>query len=1156
MKRAALALILILFSHAALGKTGNGLKSESVELKKGDTALGGAFKLGTIKGRGTIILTMSNKKKHIFWIKIIPDKYRTKTKKDGKTTNKRMSLPDAVISFSGLVNYHIRPRMRRYTDSQQQDLAKRWDSLLAASRRLVEFEARQKLDGVDFYLDGRFAGHRQSKAKMMKLTFSVPKEGEIRNLKSFKCYDNNDFLPLEIKYIANPGEMKNAELSLKPGLCDMDGVPFIVGTEADNLDVGVVKQMKGSWALECDEFLSRTAFDGMPETAHFSVPKAYYVKAWALCAVEPTAYKDPVITARLTRYATSGRSEAIADFTMRLPSNGGKAGEGVSVVGEVSYEKDGKRLKLPLYLVEFILPTGDILDLLSMKKDRHASMNRNLAYLDFEFLGKTGGVSAQWDSRRKPDKFSTSAIHVFAATLEKSPVELRLVQEQPGNIFHNDEKPKTRVLLKSIKPCEATLRWRIYNVDGKTLKESREALKFAAAGAELEVEVDLSMPDPGWYGIDVSVNNSKGAELLKHRAAFALLGKDTRKAGYDSPYGTWWFAGAHYGVSDPKIAGPMLFKAGLRKTTFGWGKYSEKDFAPWKITLNQLSRRYMPKLSDDKKKSWGDAEEKIKKMLERFPHCEYADIFHESYSSYVPAELLGCKEVENEATKKKNERMVKIANFACEFYRERFPDIKLIVGNTTSSAALIAALFRHGFDSKFIDYIGMETVGQTCMPEKLWDGGIQGIWLGRETARKFGHDLPVTGCYEFTARTDRNLGGEGQAEYIARDMLLCHAYKFDNINPAIIHDVGNAYFNTLWGAGGLCRRNPLLYPKPAYVAMATLTKVLDRVKCERRVDTGSLTVYALEFKCADGKTVYSLWNARGTAELALKFPKSVDATLVGFYGKERKKSTDWFGFGKTMSVATSTAPVYLITPVKLKSIKITGRKYADPPNSFKIADKMDDIGKWELRKADMSLNRPKARTLPIRVPGDFTFAQVDDPEKGDCLQLKLNKKGKLPDLVSEYAVIKLRKAVPVPRKPTDVGVWVKGDSGWGKIIFEIQGSTGALWRTEGAYHDWPGDLSICHDGWRFISFPIDNSSKKRNISAGRRWNTNSPLPTRTKFADKSKTVVKRGKTITFPIKIVGLYVVVNRKALDLTEMKEAPAVLRFKDIGTFKEEKK
>jgi hypothetical protein len=89
---------------------------------------------------------------------------------------------------------------------------------------------------------------------------------------------------------------------------------------------------------------------------------------------------------------------------------------------------------------------------------------------------------------------------------------------------------------------------------------------------------------------------------------------------------------------------------------------------------------------------------------------------------------------------------------------------------------------------------------------------------------------------------------------------MAHAYNYQHISPGLLYDAGNAYAHTLWGAGGLCRRYPLLYPKPAYVALAAVTAALDQVKLRRKVPTGSLTVYALEFDRADGRRVYAVWT--------------------------------------------------------------------------------------------------------------------------------------------------------------------------------------------------------------------------------------------------------------------------------------------------------
>jgi hypothetical protein len=224
----------------------------------------------------------------------------------------------------------------------------------------------------------------------------------------------------------------------------------------------------------------------------------------------------------------------------------------------------------------------------------------------------------------------------------------------------------------------------------------------------------------------------------------------------------------------------------------------------------------------------------------------------------------------------------------------------------------------------------------------------------------------------------------------------------------------------------------------------------------------------------------------------------------------------------------------VVAPRKAASIAIAGRAFAPPPPSFRVACPMDSAAAWGLQE-DASLANPQSRELPIRAAGQFELAQASDAEKGPCLELKLVRKGRVPDIVGEYAVMRLREPVPVTGTPTDVGLWVKGDSGWGKVLFEIEDAAGAQWRTEGAWHDWPGDLSVCHDGWRFMRFPIDGSSDEANISAGARWN---------RFAGKG------GSRIQFPIKLTGLGAVMHRKALDLAEMKEVPGVLRFRDLGT------
>ncbi len=1050
-------------------------------------------------------------------LKNLSDTVSNRVKRGGKVEIRNLDLPDAKIRFDPLVTRHVRPRLQRYTEEQQQALAARWESLVPASQARLTLTARQRGDACELYLDGQYIGNDPGVVRA--LAFTLPPAGGILGAETFSPEDDARYVPLDLRWIARPGVFSNAVVSPAPGLRDIGGVPVRVASGEASGDVGVVRQMKGSWALECDEHLSRTALDGMPETLHFAVPPAFYTRAWALCAVDPAPALDPVLSVRMTRYAKSGRGGAISLDTVRLPRKTGEAlPETVRLAGEITVHGTN----LPLYLVSLDLKPGEILDLLQSTNDVHASM-MGAPYLDIDFLGKPGGLGAQWDSRKKPDRHSVSGVHLFGVTLEKMPVSLRLEPRQPGNIFHNAETPETVARLRAEAPnAAAVLRWTLLDAEGRAVRRRRKRLAFGAAGEEVAVTLPLDTDTLGHFGLRIEMAARDGRVWLTHDAAFARLGSDTRRAGYESPFGTWWFGGAHYSGGEPEIAGPMLYKAGLRKTTFGWTPLSEKDFEPWKVTLNQIGWVGLKDITN-RAAAYAELDAKIAEKAARFPHCDAADIFHESYRHYLPPELVGEKPEETPEEREKARNRVAIAHFVAQYYREKYPHIRLLVGNTSSSASLIASLLRHGLRRDAIDAIGIEAVGQTSMPEKLWLGGLQGIWLAREAARRFGHEIPVDGCYEFTARADRNLGEQRQAEFYVRDILISLAYGFSRVSPGIIMDAGNAYYNTLWGGGGLCRRYPLLYPKKAYVGVATVTRVLDRAVFSRRVETGSRTVYALAFRRADGREVTALWTTVGTAEIEARFDGVASLEEVGFFGESGAARA------RSRTVTAGTAPVYLLSDRPVASAPVKARRYAPPPRGFRASDSMAEPGAWREDPANNALEE-RDPELPYRQRGTFAVRPVRDKDKCDCLEVALVKTGKREPLISEVTCLVPRTPLAAAGRPVGIGLWVRGDSGWGKIVFEIEDANRTVWRTEGRWHDWPADLAIHFDGWRFVSYPIDHDEEALNLSPGRHWIGGKGVP-------------------VFPVTLRAVHVMVNRQALDVTEMREAPAVLRLKDIG-------
>ena len=1105
------------------------------------------LRVGKAQPGVTMLLTWSDGKQTRLRAQSAPVDYVISKKEKGKPpVRETKPLPDGCVAFPELrIHLYVRPNLKCCGATQADAVVKKWDDLPAASSCEFPVTFRPDAGGVQYWIDGRYAGRVDGAARLRDVTFLPAAGASVKSAQRLPTPGDARFLPLDVSRIARPGVMKDAQCSLKPGATVIGDTPFLVPAAKDNADVGVVKEMS-SGGMELDPYLSRTAFDGMPESLHFSVPLAQYVRAWVLCAVEDDAAKDPVVTARLTRFASDGHGGAIADTSVALPRGDAKAASGLTQAGVVKYSTKGGPKSAPLWLVEITLKVGEIQDLVFIHKNESCNdgMLPDRRYFDFEFVGKLGDPYADGEQPHKPLASSTSGVHVFAVTLERSPVEMEVRQSQVGNIFQGNEKVEIPVALLPRAAGKYVLSWQVSDVAGVGVEKGQKQVDFAAAGPEQVVTIPLAVKEKGWYGVRIELTDAQGRRLVEHPAALAVLPEDTRRAGYESPYGSWWFGSAHRGSADAAIGGPMMLRAGLRHTTFGWHKLTEADMAPWKATAFQVPWLWRSTGEGDietKSKRYEDA---VREYLTKWPHCNQAIIFHESFGGdTLPAELYGATPAAmKEEDAKAAQSRWDAASAATKVLREKFPNVKIVFGNCNSTAELAAQFFRKGYPKSNIDYLGIEAAGQSFVPERLTEWGTQAAWVSREIGRKMGYDLPVTCCYEWLYRTQRRLGPQRLAEWYARDALIAHAYHFTNISLAILYDAGNCYYNSLWGGAGLCQRYPLLYPKPAYVAYATLTRVLDGVKCTRRIPTGSPTLYALEFT-RDDKFITVLWTPRGDCAAVVKFAKDTPVSVEDLYGRNRPAPLR----GGELALTVSTAPQYVITSAPVAAITAGPRSFpADaPPATVLASNTMERAEEWQLAvEPDARLEAPTRTHLPLRHAGKYALRQVQDAEKGSCLELELVPEGTVPDVMNEYAVLKLRTPVAVAGEPTTVGVWVKGNSGWGRMMWEFEDAEGKSFLSSGTggwgcdILDWPGEISINFDGWCFLRFPITAKSPVKIITPGGvhgQW-----------VAGKGKT-----KEVVYPIKLTGVAVEMTRKTLDLTEMVPVTPAIRLKGLCAF-----
>ncbi len=983
---------------------------------------------------------------------------------------------------------------------------------------------RQTDGAVEFRVDGSYIGTMKRDSRAESVSSGLKIEKATFRGESFSA----GFVPIDISRKNRPGRMEGAKIALADKT-----VPFIT-VGGTNLDLGITAKQSSLGGGQASLADSEASFV-------FTVPCEQYTRAWVLCALDDDPRKDPVLNARLTRYVGGagyrGRAfEGMANTSVELPASAAKVGD-VTVAGRT----------IPLWRVEIPMRTGAIQDLVfTENRGTHAGM-RFGKYLDFELSGRLIQVRGpQGDRRHYPDPAMPSSVHVFAATLEKPAAEMEVKTIQTGNIFHNDEVPELLVQIRPRRQGEFTLRWTIRNAEGGVTGRGE---RKAGSNAASEHRISLAMKQLGWYGIDFKLFDGNRL-LLTHNASFALLGRDTRKAEIaDSPYGTWNYGGAHYTTPDVETYGPVLFKAGFRRSA-GVARYTEEQLAPWKLAVPTVRTGGIGSSDEDFVRN-------IRNSLERYPSVRNAMIFHENavWGYQVAPELIDQKPEPGSPWKDAEKRWDHALRLG-RVLREHFPGLRISLGNSLACTELIAEGLRRKFPEAYADYVGLEVVGRTSLPERQWEGSLQAAELMLETARKFGYDKwKVNACYESNYRLDAILGDKVQAEWYVRDLLLSQVWGFPDIFLGVIMDTGNAYAGSFWGASGLCTRDPFLYPKKAYVGVAFATKMLDQVALSRNIPTGSRTVYALEFKRKDGRYVYPLWTSRGTADLTIETGKTGSSgyEVFDFYGRPIEASES----SKRLSLTADTAAKYILASARLvQSIACGRRTYPEDrvPESLKVVNRMDNASEWTLASdREPLLEKTKGVSMPYRTMGRYAFRQVKDGEKGDCIELELVKPDlSLPKVFHEYAVLKLKEPIRLPGSPNSLGIWVKGNSGWGQVYWVIEDAGGRRRISCGTrvhradVFDYDGRVSISFDGWNFLSMPITGESSLRDLSTG-------SVDNLWEYGEiTAEQGVRRGAAaIQYPIKLVGVAFAAQSRPLFLTERHQHKQIIRFKNVSVF-----
>ncbi len=925
----------------------------------------------------------------------------------------------------------------------------------SALEKMVDISLERTKESLSLWLDGRFLKEIPNAKNIVSGELDLAKGNVLQNTYTMPSRWHENYLMLDLADYARPGNYK-----FKPSITgiknnavnDIKGVPVFCGNPQKNIDVGLSRWLGEK--IEPFDFFdvdgARHAFDGCPESIILQIPKENFTTAYVLCAVAPDSKKDAVLTLRASRFQGRGRGEAYADTTVYLPRNAsGLLPKNVIKAGEISSE-NGKT-KLPVYLVSIPLKLGEISDLLG--ENSPDSKRRGNGYLDLELtkavrLARHYYIDGMF--REKP-LGKQSAVHVFGITLERSPVDVRITSDATGNIFYAQDNPCLKVHLQNCENKDESLSliWKITDYYKKTKNYSKN-IELSAAGKKV-VDIPLKESKLGYFDITVTLKDKSGKVLWEQPASFALLPPDTRKAGNESPYGTWWFAGENGTCGDIKIVGPLMKKMGIRHIPPLYQVLNkgicEKDLQPYNLTYTMLPMVNPPKKG---RKNTTITYDQINEFIKKNPSVRIAQVFWERSIPGIgfPPELSGKQKPELKASQQDVFKQYwKFAEKWCNFFRKEHPNMKISFGN--SRPGLMIQFMRHGFPKKYIDYFGLETEGGDYPPELTPRyGAIQEAWIMQEMQRLYGYeDIPLTAACEYIHRST-NKGGlteREQSDYFVRDSLQNLAYGFDAINPGTLCDAGDGYYYTKWGAGGFLHRYPLFYPKPSYVSYATMTRILDGAKYARYLDTGSHSLYVLEFK-KDNSYIYAFWTLRGKRPMTIFLDSSEKVFYTDCMGNTDSPEVK----DKKVELTATTAPAYLQTSEPIAKI-IPGK----PEYDIQISEAHQVI------KIAGDLVKRRGDNCDLEV--------IDDPDQGKVTQITVNGKLHLPKTGRYSIYFNFKKPLVIKKKVSQIGFWVKGNSSWSQLSWSFKDANGEMYSMRVGYKY---KNAINYDGWRLLVWNI------------------------------------------------------------------------------------
>jgi len=1001
------------------------------------------------------------------------------------------------------------------------------DAQPLAAERWTELVIEATATGAQLWVDGRAAGSVDGMVLLRPtISLRLPAQGWLRGLHIIVPEEYSaDFLPLDLSGYENATalESKVPGPMLPEGLIRVKGVPFWLSRSCDgkdSIDVGRSAPLETGFASNNwdNQFEGLSGLIRQPSRIALLAPKGWYTGLYLLAFAEREPATDPVVSFRFFQGTSVDYSCQVPYWDertfsphskLRTPKLSDFEHRGSIKIGT----RGGKDCYL--HLVRVPLEPCVMQSWLEKHYFRHFEIEITKG------LYFTRGYPDPWNYVSLPGG-RKSSVRIVGMTFERSPVEMVVTGDEVGNIVVEPETPCINVLLRNPQPSPRRVSVAVAMQDtaGETSTSSFET--EIPPEASVLRKAFIPRGKYGFYRVEVRATG-KGVNLVK-RTTLGYLPPDTRRATWaDSAFGIWsWGAGVggYAYPTDSEETMRLVWKLGGRWALSPSDPEISRKYGitnSWSF-LPDIDRKKVPKekWEEETKKAMVDG---LRKQRERFPEQDLFLCFGEpnlglKHTFALPGRYYGEPDYQlNEAEKKRFDEMfehVSLLGKVLQEVRKEYPEfrnVKLTFGNTSPSFHI--EFLERGLPKEYIDVFGIDIPYFERMPERQPRAveGSQLLYLYDYCKENKIENIPIMGTEDmYFPGCPGSLSQREQADYYVRSHLLKFSMGVTReASVGMVFSTSGPYGRCHYGGAGFFEVSPEGggdgNPRESAVAYATMTRVLDGAKYEKYLPTGSLSTFCLGFtRKFDNQAILALWTIHGKRMCSLSLDKDTKAKATDQWGRSRSVESK----GQKLTIEVGSSPVWLegIKTANITRVEAGPAIHADAPaEGYSILEEFDapwspvqepdkgyeencfDLPKF---KGEMTASIVESTAPPLGKGGAVRGGRS---EKGDAppvtqvgkaIEIALKKPEKERKLAPWYAAFAPPKPIQMPGRPTKLGLYVNGNSGWGRVIPQLTDAKGEIWTFIGPKDAWNADdirsqSSVNFDGWRYMELELPNN---------------------------------------------------------------------------------